>query len=280
MIHSPDGNAIVYCEGAFNTPNGKTAHGLVRFTQRYRVLCVVDSRYAGQDAGEVLDGRPKHIPVYATLAEAVNRSAEGDRKPTHLVIGIAPDGGRLNDQARSDVLQAVEFGLNVDSGLHDFLTEDPLIASRAKEQGVILRDVRKTPARDRLHFFSGIIEEVDCLKIALLGTDSAVGKRTTAWLLVQAFEKMGIGAEMIGTGQTACGVAQVGPKCMPVERHAFECVDRRQSVGSRLLGCPSDRDDVGHIGSELRHEQSWPDRANSRHGRPGLGSIGTDGRAP
>lgn len=94
MIHSPDGNAIVYCEGAFNTPNGKTAHGLVRFTQRYRVLCVVDSRYAGQDAGEVLDGRPKHIPVYATLAEAVNRSAEGARHSAQIseeLVQLAAD---------------------------------------------------------------------------------------------------------------------------------------------------------------------------------------------
>jgi uncharacterized NAD-dependent epimerase/dehydratase family protein len=52
-----DGNAIVYCEGAFNTPNGKTAHGLVRFCRRYRIVAVVDSRYAGRDAGDVLDGK-------------------------------------------------------------------------------------------------------------------------------------------------------------------------------------------------------------------------------
>ncbi|MCF8083485.1 MAG: DUF1611 domain-containing protein, partial [Deltaproteobacteria bacterium] len=61
---SLDGNAIVYCEGAFNTPNGKTAHGLVRFTRRYRILGVVDSSCAGQDAGEILDGTPRGIPVH------------------------------------------------------------------------------------------------------------------------------------------------------------------------------------------------------------------------
>ncbi|MGD9332924.1 MAG: hypothetical protein PVJ53_16540, partial [Desulfobacterales bacterium] len=58
-----DGNAIVYCEGAFNTTNGKTAHGLVRFTDRYRVLAVIDARWAGRDAGEVLDGRANGIPI-------------------------------------------------------------------------------------------------------------------------------------------------------------------------------------------------------------------------
>ncbi|MGB2990951.1 MAG: DUF1611 domain-containing protein, partial [Candidatus Zixiibacteriota bacterium] len=55
----PEGNAIVYCQGALNTPNGKTAHGLVRFTRRYQVLSVIDSRYQNQDAGAVLNGKPK-----------------------------------------------------------------------------------------------------------------------------------------------------------------------------------------------------------------------------
>ena len=59
--------AIVYCEGAFNTPNGKTAHGLVRFTERYTVLCVIDSHYSGKDAREVLDGKHGHIPVVANF---------------------------------------------------------------------------------------------------------------------------------------------------------------------------------------------------------------------
>ena len=51
-----EGNAIVYCQGAFGTPNGKTAHGLVRRTNRYRVLSVIDSRHAGEDAGSILEG--------------------------------------------------------------------------------------------------------------------------------------------------------------------------------------------------------------------------------
>ena len=57
MSQFPEGNAIVYCEGAFGTPNGKTAHGLVRFTKRYNVLSVIDSCHAGKDAGKMLDGK-------------------------------------------------------------------------------------------------------------------------------------------------------------------------------------------------------------------------------
>jgi uncharacterized NAD-dependent epimerase/dehydratase family protein len=73
----------------------------------------------------------------------------------------------------------------------------------AAAHGVTIRDIRKPLPRSQLHFFSGKIEEVSCLKIAVLGTDSAVGKRTTAWLLIQALEKLGRKAEMVGTGQTS-----------------------------------------------------------------------------
>ena len=193
-----DGNALVYCQGAFNTPNGKTAHGLVRFTRRYTILGVIDSNYAGRDTGEVLDGKPNGIKVYATLQDALGET-EGC---THLVIGLAPDGGRLPDSARQTLSEALDAGLHLDSGLHDFLSNDPGLASKAEAKGLRIRDVRKTPDRDTLHFFSGDIEEVDCLKLAILGTDSAIGKRTTAWLLVHALEAAGYGAQMIGTGQT------------------------------------------------------------------------------
>ncbi len=198
-----DGNAIVYCEGAFNTPYGKTAHGLVRRTTRYRVLSVIDSRHAGGDAGEILDGRPAGIPVERDLAAGLAAARSAGNPATHFVVGLAPDGGRLAPRDREAVKEAVRSGLNVDSGLHDLLTEDLEIRDLAAEHGVVLRDVRKPPARSELHFFSGKIEQVKSLKIALLGTDSAVGKRTTAWLLVDALNAEGISAELIGTGQTA-----------------------------------------------------------------------------
>lgn len=193
-----DGDAIVYCQSAFNTPNGKTAHGLVRFTERYRVLGVIDSTYAGRDAGEVLDGKANGIPVFSSLAEALTNV-----KPKYFVIGLAPDGGRLPAEARETVKDAIIQGLYVDSGLHDFLSDDPEVSELAQQYGVSIRDVRKTPGRKDLHFFTGNIEKVDCLKIAVLGTDSAVGKRTTAWLIVHGLRAQGLKAEMVGTGQTA-----------------------------------------------------------------------------
>jgi uncharacterized NAD-dependent epimerase/dehydratase family protein len=198
MKKFPEGHAIVYCEGAFGTTNGKTAHGLVRRSRRYCVSSVVDSSCAGRDAGEILDGKFAGIPVVDSFDEARTRNA-----PTHFVVGLAPDGGRLEPAARVAVLQAVQAGLHVDSGLHDFLSEDPEISSLAAKRGVKIRDVRRPPHRSELHFFSGKINDVESFRIALLGTDSAVGKRTTAWILVDALCAAGHTAELIGTGQTS-----------------------------------------------------------------------------
>lgn len=203
MGQPADGTAVVYCEGAFGTPNGKTAHGLVRRTARYRVAAVIDSRHAGADAGEVLDGRPAAIPVVADLAGALAAARAVGPAATHFVVGLAPDGGRLPPAGREAVLHALEAGLHVDSGLHDFLSEDAELAATAARRGLRIRDVRKPPPRSALHFFSGKIEQVAATRIALLGTDSAVGKRTTAWLLVDALRATGLRAELVGTGQTA-----------------------------------------------------------------------------
>lgn len=197
------GNAIVYCEGAFDTTNGKTAHGLVRRSERFRILSVVDSRHAGADAGAVLDGTERGIPVFPSIAEAVGAERLGSRRPTHLIVGIAPDGGKLTGQERDDIAAGIELGLDVISGLHDWLSEDPRLSSLAMGRGVNIIDIRKPPARHELHFFCGKIEEVDAARIAVLGTDSAVGKRTTAWMLVDALSEAGHACDLVGTGQTA-----------------------------------------------------------------------------
>ena len=80
MNRFPEGNAIIYCQGNFATSNGKTAHGLVRRSHRYNVLSVVDSRHSGKDAGMILDGKPRSIPVYKNIPEAFE-SAKAAGKP-------------------------------------------------------------------------------------------------------------------------------------------------------------------------------------------------------
>ncbi len=197
-----DGKTLIFADGAFNTLNGKTAHGLVRFTERYEIVGLIDQIYAGKDAGMVLDGKNSGIPIFKDFDEAMVELGE-EKKPESLVIGLAPDGGRLPMEAKKTIGKALELGMNVDSGLHDFLFKDAGLMAIAEKNKCRVRDIRKTPDRDELHFFTGKIEQVDCLKIALLGTDSALGKRTTAWIIVHAFRKAGLKAEMVGTGQTA-----------------------------------------------------------------------------
>lgn len=198
-----DGKALVYCQGAFNTANGKTAHGLVRFTERYEIVGVIDSNYEGKDAGKVLDGKKNGIPIFKGIEVAIKELKEIGSMPHSLVIGLAPDGGRLPKIAKDTIKKALTLGWNVDSGLHDFLTNDKELVALAKENDCRIRDIRITPNRDALHFFTGEIEKVDCLKLAVLGTDSAIGKRTTAQIIVRALDNESRNAVMIGTGQTA-----------------------------------------------------------------------------
>jgi uncharacterized NAD-dependent epimerase/dehydratase family protein len=203
MTAFPEGNAIVYCEAAFGTTNGKTAHGLSRRTKRYRVLSIIDSTLAGRDAGQILDGKPTGVPILSSLTEALEHARQAGYPATHFIMGVTPDGGRLAPEHRKNIIEGIKAKLNVDSGLHDFLSEDEEIRQLAAEYGVRIRDVRKPPPLKELHFFSGKIEEVISFKIAALGTDSAIGKRTTAWILVEALIEAGFNTELIGTGQTS-----------------------------------------------------------------------------
>jgi len=191
--------AIVYCATCMDSTRGKTAHGLIRFTERFDVRAVVDHVYAGQDAGAFLDGTPNGIPIVPSLEEALG----GMPSRGAFVVGLATDGGVLPDHARAAVRQAIEQGLDIYCGLHVFLSEDPEFAPLAEQHGVKLIDVRKPPPRSELHFYEGRIEEVEAVRVLVLGTDSASGKRTTSWVLRNALRAKGYSAEMIGTGQTA-----------------------------------------------------------------------------
>ena len=189
--------ALVMCEGHFGDPSGKTAHGLVRYSDLYEIVGVLDSGLAGHDAGQVLDGKPNGVPIFASLDAALAAT-----KPTHFVMGVATDGGRLPESYRPVVRAAIRKGLHVVSGLHEKLREDKELMALAQESGVTLTDVRVVPPKEEQHFFSGKIEEVTCPVIAVLGTDSAIGKRTTARVLVKALNEQGYKAVFVGTGQT------------------------------------------------------------------------------
>jgi uncharacterized NAD-dependent epimerase/dehydratase family protein len=194
-----DGTAVVLCEGMFAGTGGKTAHGLVRHTTRYAVRAIIDSSLAGRDAGEALDGRPNGVPIVPDLETAVRTTG----RPDYLVVGVATHGGVLPAACRAAIAEALRRGIHVDSGLHQFIDDDPEFAGLARASGARIRDVRRTPPRSEMHAFTGAVLEVGALRVAVLGTDSGVGKRTTAVRLVQGLEASGVRAAMIGTGQTA-----------------------------------------------------------------------------
>jgi uncharacterized NAD-dependent epimerase/dehydratase family protein len=194
-----DGSAIVVCDGYFATPNGKTAHGLVRGTARYRILAVVDPPTAGRDAGDVVDGRPRGIPVYASIREALEPLPE---KPAFCIVGVATPGGRLTPGLRALALEAIDRGLSLVSGLHELLSDDAALVAAAERRGVTIRDVRRAPRSMDLDFWSGRILSVPAPRIAVLGTDCALGKRTTARFLLETCRGAGMRAELIYTGQT------------------------------------------------------------------------------
>jgi len=191
--------AIVLANRLFQTPNGKVAHGLIRGSDRFEVTAVVDPDCAGQDAGEVLDGERRGIPIVTTLEDALSASEE---MPRHCVVGIATHGGRFTDELRAMVLQAVGRGLSIVNGLHDSASEDAEIAAAAAATGAELTELRKSPPKSALHFWEGDVLDVRAPRIAVLGTDCALGKRTTTRLLVQALNEANVRAEMIYTGQT------------------------------------------------------------------------------
>jgi len=192
--------AVVYCEGNFGTDDGKTANGLVRHSDRYEILAVIDSTKAGRDAGEVLDGEPNGIPVRADLEDAIELLG---RVPDYFILGMAPSGGLLSPAERRIVLDAIGRGMSVINGLHEFLNEDPEFAHAAAQCGVSIHDVRHPREKKDLRMFTGRIATVTCPRIAVLGTDSAIGKRTTAMILTRALNDHGISAVMVGTGQTS-----------------------------------------------------------------------------
>ncbi len=195
-----DDTAVVYCEGQFGEQDGKTANGLVRHSEKYRISSVVDRRHAGLDAGQFLDGVPNGIPVVADLAEAV---AHAGRVPSHLICGLAPADGLLSTEQRVAFLDGIARGMHIVNGLHEFLNDDPEFAAAAILGGVEILDVRRPADKRDLHMFTGRIDSVTCPRIAVLGTDGAIGKRTTSTILAAALESAGLRTVLVGTGQTS-----------------------------------------------------------------------------
>ena len=191
--------AIILTNGMLDNMNAKTCHGLLRGTDRFDVKAVIDYKFAGQDAGKVMDGRKLDIPIYKDVTAYIKA---GNIRPKYYIVGVALEGGLLPDDFREELLVAIEQRISIVCGLHTLLSEDIDFKTKATHYGVTLTDVRKPRKFHELSFWTGAIYQVKTPKIAVLGMDCAVGKRTTCRFLMEACQAKGIKAEMIYTGQT------------------------------------------------------------------------------
>ena len=191
--------AVILTHGLLLDPPAKTTHGMIRGPSRWPIACVVDARHAGGDAGQLLLGRPAGIPVVATMHEALSL---GGGKVTHCVIGIANAGGVVPEGLREPLLEAADAGLVLVNGLHQRLADDAELNRRCLEAGGRLLDIRAPRPPMELRFYTGEVLALDIPRIAVLGTDCALGKRTTCTEVTKELVRRGVAAEMIYTGQT------------------------------------------------------------------------------
>ncbi len=191
--------AIVYSENEFGKLDGKVSNGLVRRSDKYEILGIIDSKLAGNDAGEYLDGIKNGIPIFRDIHEAI---FESKAAPEYFIYGIAPLAPSLSIDEKEVIYTAMKMGMNIVNGLPEFLTEDKQCMEMASAYGVTVLDVRKPPAREVLHTYTGQIRDIKTPIIMVSGTDCAVGKRTTALCLVEALREAGLNAVFVTTGQT------------------------------------------------------------------------------
>lgn len=191
--------ALILTNGRLATDDAKTAHGLIRGTSRFKIVGVIDPVSSGRDAGQILDGRRRNIPVYASIAEYVEQT---NQKPEFGIVGVALSGGKLPQDWHNILFEAINSGINIISTMHHPLSEIPVLRDAARKNGVQITDLRKPKPIEQLHFWSGEIYKVNPPKIAVLGMDCSIGKRTTCRLIEETCRNNGIRAEMIYTGQT------------------------------------------------------------------------------
>jgi uncharacterized NAD-dependent epimerase/dehydratase family protein len=183
----------ILAEGEFGPHSAKTAYGVIRYG-RDDIVAVLDSSKAGQNVAAFLPGHA--IPILATLAEALALP----NAPDALLIGIAPTGGKLPDAWRTTILAAIAAGLDVLSGLHTFLGDDPEFAAAAMARGTSIVDYRRPP--ERMETAVGRRHSPGKRVLLTVGTDCAIGKMSVALELRRSALAAGDRASFVATGQT------------------------------------------------------------------------------
>ena len=184
---------LALAEGRFSPLKSKTANGAIAYLTE-EVVGVIDSTKAGMTAQQVL-GYGGSIPVVRSLEEGIRLN------PTHLLIGIAPSGGRLPEAWREIVRKTITARLHILSGLHTILSDDAEFIALADTNGVSITDYRKVLPESEV-VAKGTWRERNAKVILTVGTDCNIGKMTTILEVHKDLIRRGIRADFVATGQT------------------------------------------------------------------------------
>ncbi len=197
MPEAPRRRYAVLADGWFANRHAKTAHGLIRYG-RDEVVCVIDSTLAGRRVSDVMSNLEEpargETPIVANLREAL------ELRPTSVLVGLAPPGGRLPEAWMRSLREAAENGLEIVSGLHQRLAPEL--------PGARVWDVREPP--EGIPIFSGEGFGVEPVVALAVGTSSAIGKMTAVLEIQRAALERGTRAEFVPTGQTGAVIAGWG----------------------------------------------------------------------
>lgn len=138
--------------------------------------------------------------AFLTPAEA---KAAGARA---MVIGVANSGGVIPEAWRPALIEALEAGLDLISGMHRKLIDIPELVESARLHGRQLIDVRTPPAD--IPIANGL--KRSGRRLLTVGTDCALGKKYTALALARAFADRGHDVDFRATGQTGIMISGGG----------------------------------------------------------------------
>ena len=141
-------NVLIATDNLFLTNNAKTAHGLLRGSNRFHVLAVLDEENKDADAGQLLDGSHRNIPVLGTVDEAIKQFKNID----YLVVGVATVGGILANSLLQVIREAISNGIGIVNGLHEKLQDREDIALLAIQKIAELIENRKPKTTNELQF--------------------------------------------------------------------------------------------------------------------------------
>jgi D-glutamate N-acetyltransferase len=189
-----DKRYLVLAEGKSGDPHyGKTARGVMRYAPE-KVVALLDT----ERAGETEHG----FPVVGSVNDALCFN------PNTALVGVATAGGRFPPAFRDQIKSAIAKGLDVENGLHEFLTNDAELVDLARRHKVDLRDLRKPPPD--LNVPTGENLEVPARIVLTVGSDCAIGKMTVALELDREAKRRGVASEFVPTGQTGIAIAGWG----------------------------------------------------------------------